>query len=88
MSRKNKAVPDVTGYCVACKKKVDILNPEVVRTKNNKLRIKGVDQNGHKISKFISYNEASGSGLLGSLLGFPGGKVPILSDLPLVGSLI
>jgi len=88
MSRRNKSVPELTGYCVACKKKVDILNPEVVSTKNNKLRIKGVDQNGHKISKFISYNEASGSGLLGSLLGFPGGQIPGLSQIPLVGSLL
>lgn len=87
MSHK-KGITDLSSYCVVCKEKVPILNPQLVKTKNNKFRIKGNDSKGHNISKFVSYNEASGSGLLGSLLGFPGGKIPLVSDLPLVGGLL
>lgn len=88
MSSKRYQSENMYAYCVTDKKKMPIHNARVVKTKNNKLRIVGQCPNGHNVSRFISQKEASGSGLIGSLLGFPGGKIPLLSDIPLVGSLI
>jgi len=90
--RKPSQSSNLYAYCVTDKQKLPIRNSSVVKTKNNKLRVIGNCPNGHNVSRFISANEAQGSGLIGSLLGFPGGKIPILGDItqniPLVGSLI
>ena len=38
--------------------------------------------------RFVSKKDVqNGSGLIGKLLGLPGGKVPVLSSIPLVGAL-
>jgi len=74
-------------YCVQCKAKVPIHDAKVIETANHRYRLTGIDQYGHHTSQFISRNAAHGSGLIGQLLGMPGGKIPILSDLPMIGSI-
>ncbi len=70
------------GYCLKEKQKMEIMNPEVVQTKNGRYIIRGTCQNGHKIQKFLSTKE--GSGLLGSLFGV---KIPVLGDLPILNTI-
>jgi len=84
----SKTQKNLTSYCVSCKKHIHIQNPHIIKTKNNRMRLAGTcPYCHHNVSRFISNAEAHGSGLLGSLLGMPNGKVPLLSDLPLVGGL-
>jgi len=82
----NKKIPDGTLiYCVREKQKLPAHDIHVVKTANGKYRITGKCPNGHKVSQFISSRH--GEGLLGNLLGMPGGKIPVLSDIPLLGSI-
>ena len=65
-------------YCLVCKKNTDNINLKMVQTKNNRLMLLpqcSVCKN--KKSRFISENEAKGSGTLRSL----GIKTP-LSNIP------
>jgi hypothetical protein len=58
-----------------------------VGTKNNKLILKGKCKICGKMkSKFISKKE--GEGLLGKLFKLPGGKIPVLGDIPLIGNIL
>lgn len=41
---------------------------------------------GIQKQKFVA-KDFNGAGILGNLLGLPNGKIPLLSDLPLVGAL-
>ncbi|HRP36662.1 MAG TPA: DUF5679 domain-containing protein [Candidatus Dojkabacteria bacterium] len=84
MSGKKK---NVSMFCVKCKEMTATTNAKVVQTKNNRYRLTGnCTICGTNKSKFVSSQTANG--LLGSLLGLPGGKVPILSSIPLVGDLL
>ncbi len=74
-----------SGYCLKEKKTMQIINPQMHKTKNNRYIISGTCSNGHKVNRFVSNKEAQGSGLLGNLLGV--GDIPLLSSLPLVGGL-
>ncbi len=73
-------------YCVIDKKKLPC-TVHVERMRNGRYRFAGTCPNGHKVSQFVTRAEAQGSGLLGNLLGLPNGRVPVLSDLPLIGGL-
>jgi hypothetical protein len=76
------------SYCVKCKRTTGYaVTPKVIVTKNNKYRVVGkCSECGITKSTFTS--KRTGDGILGKLLGLPNGKVPILSDIPLIGSLI
>ena len=43
-------------------------------------------QCGAKKSQFVS--QQIGQGLLGKILGFKDGRIPVLSDIPLIGALL
>jgi hypothetical protein len=76
-----------TIYCIRCKQNTDSSNPNVVQTANGRYRIEAVcDDCGSKKSKFVS--NQIGQGLLGKLLNLPGGKVPLLGSIPLLGDLL
>jgi Domain of unknown function (DUF5679) len=76
-------------YCLKCKGPTDTRDAHIV-----KIMVKGHERHsltgtcavcGTKKSRFVS-NQV-GEGILGSLLGLPGGKIPLLSDIPLLGAL-
>ena len=69
-----------------CKRKTGYSGkPKLVGTRNNRVGVMGVcDVCGGKKFRFVSQ---SGSGLLGKLFGLPGGKIPVLGDVPLIGGL-
>ena len=79
-------------YCVKCKQKTPNENLKLAKTKNHRPLIRATcnDCGSGKI-KFLSKSEVqegqAGSGILGNLLKLPGGKIPILSDIPLLGML-
>ena len=72
-----------------CKTKTPTVNMQLARSKNNRRMVVGkCEVCGGKKSQFVSAGKAeelSGSGLLSNLLGI---KIPILSDLPLIGDLL
>ena len=71
----------MNSYCLSCKKDSKNINPEIVRTKNNRLMIlsKCAICNNKK-SKFIKEQEARG--LLSNLgIRTPLGKIPLLNVL-------
>ena len=70
-------------YCVKCKRKTGFNSkPNVVRTKNNRLMLRGMcDICGSKKTAFISARQ--GKGLL-SMLGI---KTP-LANIPIIGDII
>ena len=68
-------------YCVKCKKDTEIIDPKIVRTKNNRLAMQSkCSFCGIKKSRFVKEQEAKG--LLSNL----GTKTP-LSKIPLLGVL-
>ncbi len=83
MNNKNKTM---MIYCVKDKMKLPC-TVHIEQMKNGRYRLAGTCPNGHKVSQFITKQQAQGSGLLGNLLGMPDGKIPLLSDLPLIGGL-
>lgn len=88
MSGRKKKVNGVDSsmYCLSCRQMTGTSNPQVSQTKNGKYRMSGKcsECNSAK-SRFVS--RQTGEGLLGKLFGAPGGKIPLLGDLPLVGAL-
>jgi hypothetical protein len=61
--------------------------PQLFRTKNNRLLLKGLCVVCKKQkARFVSKQE--GEGLLGKLFKLPGGKIPVLGDIPLIGKLL
>jgi len=76
------------SYCVKCKKQTLYDGePQLLRTKNNRLILKGLCKVcGKTKTKFVSNKE--GEGLLGRLFKLPGGKIPLLGDIPLIGKLL
>ncbi len=76
------------SYCVTCKKHTPFDGkPQLIRTKNNRLILKGLCKVCSKMkSRFVSKKE--GEGLLGRLFKLPGGKIPVLGDIPLIGNLL
>jgi hypothetical protein len=91
MSKRKKGgevMPEYTAYCLSEKRHVKILNPQYVKTRKGTVRVSGTDEAGHKVSRFISKKEIEGSGILGKLLGMPDGKIPIVSDIPIIGALL
>ena len=79
-------------YCVRCKSSTGTNNVSLARTKNNRPIAHGECQNcGTRKKKFVSKAEfqagQQGSGILGNLLHLKDGKIPFLSDLPLIGAL-
>lgn len=79
-------------YCVKCKSSTETKDLKLAKTKNNRPVVKGTCSTcGRKKCKFLSKNQfqegQKGEGILGNLLKLPGGKIPFLSDLPLVGAL-
>lgn len=80
----------VKGYCTKCKSKQKIFAPMLSKTKNGRYIVRGSDQYGHKVNTFVSKDFAAqhGEGLLGNLLGRPGGELfPGSSNIPLLGML-
>jgi hypothetical protein len=78
----------MNSYCVKCKKQTPFDGkPQLFRTKNNRLLLKGpcVECNKTKTT-FIS--KMQGEGLLGSLFKLPGNKIPVLGDIPLIGKVL
>lgn len=76
-------------YCVKDKRKTpDVPGTAhiVIRKNGRKSLVTQCAICGINKQRFLP-NDYEGSGLLGSLLGFPDGKVPLLSSLPLVGGL-
>lgn len=83
---KKQQLSDASIYCVKCKQHTPTSNAHVVRTKNKLYRLTGkCEVCGTMKSKFLSKNQ--GEGILGNLLGAPGGKLPILGDIPILGAL-
>ena len=78
------------SYCVKCKSKQVWKNrPKLGKTKNNRVALTGhCNKCNTKMMRFIGKNDLqSGNGLVGKLLGLPGGKVPGLGSIPLIGAL-
>ncbi len=79
---------DRQGYCVKCKGKKDFKygTGQVVRTKNNRVMLKGkCGTCGGAMNRFLSKSDmAEGSGLL-SMLGIDSGP---LKNIPLIGALL
>ncbi len=75
-------------YCVKCKKVTAFSGePELFRTKNDRLILNGVCVACNKMkSTFVSKKE--GKALLGKLFKLPGNKIPVLGDIPLIGSIL
>jgi hypothetical protein len=79
-------------HCMRCKSVTPTHSHQLARTINGRPLLYGKCKhcNGGK-TKFLSKSEfqssQKGEGILGNLLGLPGGKVPILSSLPLIGAL-
>ena len=71
------------SYCLKCRKNTESKNPEVVRTKNERIMLlsKFVVCNSKEL-KFLKEQEAKE--LSGNILGT---KIPILGDIPLVNTL-
>ena len=85
-NRKKKPTIDSTMYCLSCRQQTGTSNPQVLQTTNGKYRMTGKCSScGNKKSKFIS--SQTGQGILGNLLSLPGGRIPVLSDIPLLGAL-
>ena len=76
------------SYCVKCKKNTPFDGQlQLFKTKNNRLLLKGLCKIcGKQKSRFVSKKE--GEGLLGKLFKLPGGKIPVLGDIPLIGKLL
>ena len=76
------------SYCVKCKRHTLFDGqPQLFRTKNNRLLLKGKCKVCGKMkARFVSKKE--GEGLLGKLFKLPGGKIPVLGDIPLIGNVL
>lgn len=88
-------------YCLKCRKRTGTSNPKAVLktfvrkkgprpgSKITRAVLEGTCTNcGKHKTRFISAEELKkGSGFIGNLLGLPGGKVPVLSDLPVIGNI-
>jgi len=89
MSRRSKK-SDVMEYpihCLKCKKVTQTVEGKSEQTASGRYRVHGgCAECGGRKSKFV--NQQTGEGLLGKLLGAPGGKLPILGDIPLIGNLL
>lgn len=86
MPKKKKLNGNMKIYCIKCKDYTDTKNIHHVTLKNGTHAIQGnCAICGTKKTRFISKKQ--GEGLLGSLLGLPDGKIPLLGDLPIVGQL-
>jgi len=73
--------------CMKCRHVTETTHAQVAKTKNGRYRLHGHCADcGSKKSKFV--NQQTGEGLLGKLLGLPNGKIPILSDIPLIGAIL
>lgn len=76
----------VQAYDVKAKRKAEILNPQLARTKNNRYVIVGTSSlTGNRIQTFVS-NKAiqqaqRGDGFIGDMLGI---RIPVLGDIPLL----
>ena len=81
---------DTSAFCVKCRSKQKWSGkPKLGKTKNNRLLFAGkCNKCGTKMTRFSSNMDMQGSGLIGKLLGLPGGKVPFISDIPLIEALI
>ena len=70
-------------YCLKCRKNTESKNPEVVRTKNERIMLLSIFVVcNSKELKFLKEQEAKE--LSGNILGT---KIPILGDIPLVNTL-
>ncbi len=75
-------------YCVKCKKVMAFSGePQLLRTKNDRLILKGVCV-AHKKMKSTFISKKEGKGLSGKLCKLPGNKIPVLGDIPLIGSIL
>jgi hypothetical protein len=74
---------EIKAYDLSLKKKVNILQPEVVITKNGKHILRGISaESGKKVSRIISKKDIlnkhqNGDGMIADLLGFS--NVPLLN---------
>ena len=76
-------------HCLKCKQKTEGGQIHLGRTTTNRLAIaQQCHRCGSKKTRFIGQKEMYGEGLLGNLLHLPGGKIPILGDLPLLGNIL
>ena len=86
-------------YCLKCKSHTQTSNPQVTTIQMHYKKGARAGQSitrhavvghcsvcGTKKQKFVK-SEAHGNGILGTLLGLPGGKIPVVSDIPLLGTL-
>ena len=80
-SKQYKYKNKMKTYCLKCKKDTENIDPEIVRTKNNKLLMQSKCTDcKNKKSRFIKEQEAKG--LLSSLgIKTPFNKLPILGDI-------
>ena len=77
----------MNSYCVKCKRKTPTVSGvKVVNTKNGKYQGRGTCSVCHK-KKCWFVSDSVGKGLLGKVFGLPGGKVPGLGDIPILGAL-
>lgn len=79
-------------HCMGCRSKTPNHNPQLAKTKSDRpLLYAKCGKCGKGKTKFISKSDfqagQQGSGILGNLLRLPGGKVPLLGDIPLLGML-
>lgn len=74
-------------YCVKCRSKTQNRNSKLIRMANGKHRVSSTCVKcGSPKSQIVARKE--GDGLLGNLLFPKKGKIPILSDIPLIGKLL
>ena len=58
-----KAASTPEGYCVKCRTKQVIQNPQEVVTKNARRMLKGTDAHGHTVCRILGNASTSGSAL-------------------------
>lgn len=75
----------MNSYCLRCKSQTGTAEPNVIKRGNRTVFVGKCDRCGCGKSKFVSAQ--TGEGILGSLLKLPGGKIPVLGDIPLLGML-
>ncbi len=75
-------------YCVKCKKVTAFSGePKLHRTKNDRLILKGVCVTCNKIKRTFEIKK-EGKGLSGKLFKLPSNKIPVLGDIPIIGSIL
>ena len=88
MPKKSTASALLSGYCFSCKSKKSFTPVKAKTLSNGTTSVMGKCPSCSKGIATIVSKKQAGSGILGSLLGFPEGKIPVVSDIPLIGQLL